>query len=145
MDQHTLGKWLINGTKRRKDSQLQSLELPCRILWYVEMNALHITDFYWMVYTCRGRFWVHGQHVNDDVIKWKHFTRYWPFVWGIDRSSVNSSHKGQWRGALVFSFICARINGWVSNREAGDLKRHRAHYDDIAMNLGDACRFMCCP
>ena len=29
----------------------------------------------------------------------------------------------------VFSFICAWINGWVSNREAGDLRRHRAHYD----------------
>ena len=41
--------------------------------------------------------------------------------------------KGQWRGALMLSFICARINGWVNNREAGDLRRHRAHYDDIVM------------
>ena len=31
VDQHTGGKWLIRGTKRRKDTQLQSLELPCRI------------------------------------------------------------------------------------------------------------------
>ena len=31
MDQHTRGKWLIHGTKRRSDNQLQSLELPCRI------------------------------------------------------------------------------------------------------------------
>ena len=31
VDQHTGGKWLIHGTKRRKDNQLQSLELPCRI------------------------------------------------------------------------------------------------------------------
>ena len=30
-DQYTGGKWLIHGTKRRKDNQLQSLELPCRI------------------------------------------------------------------------------------------------------------------
>ena len=30
-DQHTGGKWLIHGTKRRKDNELQSLELPCRI------------------------------------------------------------------------------------------------------------------
>ena len=28
VDKHTGGKWLINGTKRRKDNQLQSLELP---------------------------------------------------------------------------------------------------------------------
>ena len=31
VDQHTRGKWLIHGTKRRKDNQLRSLELPCRI------------------------------------------------------------------------------------------------------------------
>ena len=52
---------------------------------------------------------------------------------GIHRSPVNSPHKGQWRGALMFSSICARINGWVTNREAGDLRRQRAHYDAIVM------------
>ena len=31
VDQHAGGEWLIHGTKRRKDNQLQSLELPCRI------------------------------------------------------------------------------------------------------------------
>ena len=48
-------------------------------------------------------------------------------------SPVNSPHKGQWRGALKFSLICARINGWVNNGEAGDLRHHRAHYDVIVM------------
>ena len=62
-------------------------------------------------------------HMNhDDVIKLKHFPRYWPFVRGIHRSQVNSPHKGRWRGALMFSLICARINDWVDNREAGGLK-----------------------
>ena len=42
----------------------------------------------------------------DDIIKWKHFPRYWPFVRGIHRPPVNSPHKGQWRGALMFSLIC---------------------------------------
>ena len=65
----------------------------------------------------------------DDVIKWKNFPRYWPFVRGIHRSPVNSPHKGQWRGALMFSLTCAWMNGWVNNHEAGDLRRHRAHYD----------------
>ena len=32
VDQHTGGKWLIHDTKRRKDNQLQSLELPVNIL-----------------------------------------------------------------------------------------------------------------
>ena len=31
----------------------------------------------------------------------------------------------------MFSLICARINGWVNTREAGDLRRNRAHYDVI--------------
>ena len=57
---------------------------------------------------------------HDDVIKWKYFPRYWPFVRGIPRSPVNSPHKGQWRGGLIFSFICAWINGWVNNRRVGD-------------------------
>ena len=29
--QHAGGKWLIHDTKRRKDNQLQSLKIPCRI------------------------------------------------------------------------------------------------------------------
>ena len=71
---------------------------------------------------------------HDDVIKWKHFPRYWPFVRGIHRSPVNSPHKGQWRGAVMFFFICVWINGWVNNREAGDLRRNRVHYDGSVMN-----------
>ena len=71
---------------------------------------------------CRQRFkrniWWH-----DVVIKWKHFPRHWPFVRGIHRSLVNSPHKGQWRGALMFSLICAWMNGWVNNRVIGDLRR----------------------
>ena len=66
---------------------------------------------------------------HGDVIKWKHFPLYWPFVRGIHPSPINSRHKGQWRGALMFSLIFAWINGWVNNREAGDLRRHRTHYD----------------
>ena len=33
----------------------------------------------------------------------------------------------------VFFYICAWINVWVNNREAGDLRRHRSHYDVIVM------------
>ena len=35
--------------------------------------------------------------------------------------------------SFVFSLICTRINGWVNNGEAGDLRRRRAHYDIILM------------
>ena len=59
--------------------------------------------------------------------------RYWPFVRRIHRSP-DSPHKDQWRGALMFSLICSWINGWVNNREAGDLRRYSTHYDVIVMN-----------
>ena len=73
--------------------------------------------------------------MHDDVIKWKHSPRYWPFVRGIHRSPVNSAQKGKWRGALLFSLICAWINGWVNNLEAGELRRHRAHYDVTVIRI----------
>ena len=72
---------------------------------------------------------------HDDVIKWKHFPRNWPFVREIHRSPVNFPHKGQWRGALMFSLNYAWINDWVNNREAGDLRRQHGHYDVIVMHV----------
>ena len=83
--------------------------------------------------TLRSFYVSHWEH--DDVIKWKNFQRNRPFVRGIHRSPVNSPHKSQWRGALVFSLICVWINDWVNNREAGDLRRYRAHYDVILMRF----------
>ena len=40
----------------------------------------------------------------------------------------------QWGGALMFSLICAWMNGWANNREDGDLRCHRTHYDVIVMS-----------
>ena len=57
------------------------------------------------------------------------FPHHWSFVRGIHRSPDNSPHKGQWRGASVFSLISTWINGWINNHEADDLRPHRAHYD----------------
>ena len=78
-----------------------------------------------------AKYWCRSASVNerritnstlhDDVIKWKPFPRYWPFVRWIRRSPVNSSHKGQWRGALMFSLICSWINGWVINDKPASL------------------------
>ena len=78
--------------------------------------------------------------LNDaiSVTWWRHqietFSMLWPFVRGIHWSPVNSPHKSQWRGALMFSFIYVWIDGWVNNPEAGDLRHHHAHYDVIVIN-----------
>ena len=73
-------------------------------------------------------------NILDDVIKWKHFPRYWAFVRGIHLSLVNTHHKGQWRRALMLSVICSWTNSWANNGDAYDCRRHRAHYDVAVMN-----------
>ena len=55
---------------------------------------------------------------HDDVIKWKHFPRYWTFERGIHLPPVHSPHKGQWRGALMFSLISA-LNKRLSKQSWG--------------------------
>ena len=46
---------------------------------------------------------------------------------------ISRTKASDWHGALMFSLICVWINDWVNNREAGDLRRYRAHYDVIVM------------
>ena len=105
--------------------------------WYSQMSGTNKPEWasvllFWYVYTFS---WIAIKHfwLWLDLIKWKHFPRYWPFVRGIHRSPVDSPHKGHWRGALMFSLIWAWTNGWVNKRDAGDLRRHRAHYDVSVM------------
>ena len=95
------------------------------------------TDFMWLDCTptaaCSSQLnsMIHDLWLHDDVIKWKHFPCYWPFVRGIHRWPVNSPHKGQWRGALMFSLICAlnkRLSkqswGWWFKTPSRSLWRH---------------------
>ena len=84
-----------------------------------------------ITYLCRNL--IEAMFTHDDVVKWKHFPRNWLSVRGIHRSPVNSPHKGQWRVALMFSLICVSINGWVNNREAGDLRHYHGHYEFTLM------------
>ena len=97
---------------------------------------------------------------HDDVIKWNHFPRYWHFTRGILRSPVKSPHKGQWRGALMFSLICPlnkrlskqwwdwrfetplyslwhHCNVWVGNCA----KQTTAHINDVAMKKNNSIYF----
>ena len=104
---------ILSASNLSVRNQLKWKELPSRI-WH--LGSLTALD-------------------HDDVIKWIHFPRCWPFVRRIHQSPVTSPHKGQRRGALMFSLICVWINGWVNRREAGDLRRCRAHYDVTLMRV----------
>ena len=69
-----------------------------------------------------------------DVIKWKQFSMLLALC--VGNSPVTG--EGQWCGAFMFSLICAWTQGWINNRDAGDLRRHPAHYDIIVMFLSVA-------
>ena len=96
----------------------------------VNMNGWIVASFRCLAvcvintFKCQQSWWRHQMET---------FPRHWPFVRGINRLPVNSPHKGQWRGALMFSLICTQINGWANNGDAGDLGHHLAHYDVIIM------------
>ena len=118
--------------------------MPFATSGYHRLHTGHdiYSKFVWATFDHRFFFWSSTNHtrvlpeistrmippLHDDVIKWKHFLRYWPFV-----RRIQFPHKGQWRGALMFTLICARLNEWVNTRKAGDLRRHRAHHDVIVM------------
>ena len=66
---------------------------------------------------------------HDDVMEWKHFPRYWPFVQGIHRPPVNSPHKGQWRGTLMFSLICVSWCWWFETQSRSSWRHCNARMD----------------
>ena len=69
--------------------------------------------------------------IHDDVINLKHCPRCRPFVCGGHRWIFRS--KASVAELWCFLLICTWINGWVNNREAGDLRRRRSHYDVTVM------------
>ena len=81
-------------------------------------KRFHVMMSSWVSHVKTGCVWK-VRVCRDDVIRWKNFPRYWPFVRGIHRSPVNSLHT---------------MYGWANNGDAGDLRRHLAHYDVITMS-----------
>ena len=75
--------------------------------------------------------------MNSNILRswWRHQMKTFFALLAIcaGNSPVNSSHKDQWPGALMFSLIWAWVNHRVNTGEIGDLKRYRAHYDVIVM------------
>ena len=114
----------------------------CQNLLNCWKHCMDVIEMIWKTWCSFGTYfsWASSSLIrlrsyHDDVIKWKHFPRNWPFVREIHRSPVNFPHKGQWGGALIFSLIYTWINDWVNNHEAGDLRRQHGHYDVIVMQF----------
>ena len=111
------------GPFQYRDASIEMLFFNMRIS-IIDTRWLHNPPYDKHLFT-----WEKGLQIHDDVIKWKHYPHHWPFVQGIHQSPVNSQHKAQWCRALMFSLICAWLNGWINNRKADDLRCHHAHYD----------------
>ena len=91
-----LGFYLTNRCKCRPESLLIHHDLARTL---ARGNPCHtVRDVWWT--GSSAHFMMTSSNGNT-------FRVYWPFVRGIHRSSVNSPHKCQWRGALIFSLICA--------------------------------------
>ena len=117
-------------------------------------------SIYWV--SCQGMLWIYSSlcsHVADSPNsglspKWLCFDRYETIMKAISMMTSSNGNIFRVTGPLYgeFSghrwiprtkasdaelwwvfFICAWINSWVNNREADDLRRHRAHYDVIVM------------
>ena len=99
---------------------------PCTCVLHRQLHTLKVPYFFFIFM---------GIFIKSGILHTLKFhlhtmsCHFWLNLW----SPGNSPHKGQWRGALMFSLICVWINGWVNNREAGELRRHRAHYDVTVM------------
>ena len=73
---------------------------------------------------------------GSPVVNWMIEIRGYGHIFMMTSSNGNIFRvTGQWRGALMLSLICVWINDWVNNREAGDLRRYRAHCDVIVMGI----------
>ena len=70
---------------------------------------------------------------HDDVIKWKHFPRYWPFVREFTGHRWIPLTKASDAGLWCFLWSAPKQTVGKRNRYAGDLRRHHAHYDVIVM------------
>ena len=82
-----------------------------------------------------------GDQALVPVISWFHHRKGAVFALPVlcagNSPIIGEFHSQRpWRGALMFSLICAWINRWANNREAGDLRRHQAHYD-VSVIIGD--------
>ena len=89
---------IVHTAVSRENNEHGCVYLRCRAVCKLPGCVEGHPCYSWLADTTQKR--------HKDVIKWKHFPRYWPFVRGIHRWPVDSPHKGQRRGALIF-FWCA--------------------------------------
>ena len=95
-----------------------------------DMQAFQLTCASWYG---KQTWRAHKHTCHDDVIKMETFSSAMALCEGNPPFTGKFPSQSQWCGALMFSLMSAWTNGCENNREAGDLKQHRAHYDITVM------------
>ena len=118
--------WLLSSSEATLQNMGKWVTLIHRKLKYNQNKQITNIYILYEIYFCITQTIMTSSNGNIFRITgplWGEFTGHWWIP----------PHKGQWRGALMFPLICAWINGWVNNPEAGNLRHHCAHYDAIVM------------
>ena len=139
IDTQTHGDMIKKTTIKDHDSSESDMLLSCMFVWnpFVAASAVlnHNVPSVLPEITLIAKRRIFNSYTHS---WWRHqmetFSALLALCAGIDRSPVNSPHKGQWRGALKFFLMGAWIHGWVNNREDADLRRHHAHHDVTGCN-----------
>ena len=96
--------------------------------WYqIRILTVQICGWIYQIWRSQIRHF-HNSAYHDDVINWKHFRLYWSFVQGIHWFSRWIAPTKASDAELWFFFHLRWTNGWANNRDAGDMRRHHAHY-----------------
>ena len=128
-----ISRWLVDFLHQSKRPAMQNALLYHSVTCYVRWgNCSHLVWCGWITLTSRYCYvderWILVTRVSyaaihDDVIKWKHFPRYWPFVFPAQRPVTRS-----------FDIFCdLRPYIRLSKQWWGDLRCYRTHYDVIVM------------
>ena len=123
---------LWSGSRRWNVSLYRS-----KTVWHGQYHDFFMTWWHNVLQIISSQGFAQG---HGNVIKWKHFPRYWVFVRGNPPVNIDSPYKGQWCGTLMFSLICTWTNGWTNNWDAEILRHHRIHYDVPVMNIAAAAQ-----
>ena len=93
--------------------------------------------------------WTNGWTNNRDVVDLRRYRAHYDVtvmkpqsgvlstLWACCQTSWTFYEINQLRlsHGWLFYMICAWTNAWANNRDTGDLRRHRAHYDVIVIKL----------
>ena len=124
-----LGIWYLFGASHLNAVDGPPVDQKWAFLCFVKSCRCHISVTIWDFCI------VVAEPIHDDVIKWNLFGVIGLLCGDFTCHRWIPLTKASDAELWCFLWPVPWINGWVNNSEAGDLRRHRAHYDVIVLYL----------